>query len=56
VGCIANFYELCPKAYLATYLNSTNFEDLPDRVSDDVALAILATMIDVINSILDFHG
>lgn len=49
VGGIANFYEICPKAYLATFLNFTSIEDLLDRVSDDVALAILATMIDAMD-------
>ena len=53
VGGIANFYELCPKAYLATFLNSTNLECLIDKATDGVALAILATMIGAGESILE---
>jgi len=52
-GGITNYYELRPKAHLATFLNSVSLEDLLDRVSNGVALAILATMIDAMESVLD---
>lgn len=40
-GGITNYYELPPKAYLASFLSSTNFENLLSRVNDTTALSIL---------------
>ena len=48
-GGITNYYELRPKAHLATFLNSVSLEDLLDRVSNGVALAILAIIMDAWN-------
>jgi len=44
-GGITNFYELTPKAYLANFFNSTNLEDLIERVNEASALTILGSAI-----------
>lgn len=50
LGGITNYYELRPKAYLATFLNSTNLEDLLMRFEDASALAVLGTLINAMES------
>jgi predicted transcriptional regulator len=45
-GGLTNYYELRPKAYLAKFLDSTNIENLFERVNDQSALTILGALID----------
>ena len=49
-GGITNYYELRPKAYLATFLNSTSIEDLLNRANDVTALTILGALIGAVDS------
>jgi len=44
VGGITNYYELRPKAYLATFLNSTNIEGVFEQVNDAASISILGTL------------
>jgi predicted transcriptional regulator len=45
-GGLTNYYELRPKAYLAKFLDSTNIENLFEKVNDQTALTILGALID----------
>jgi predicted transcriptional regulator len=45
-GGITNFYELRPKAYLATFFNCITIDDLIERVDDSVAVTIMGALID----------
>lgn len=49
-GGITNFYELRPKAYLATFLNSTRIEDVLVRVNDATALTVLGALFSAMES------
>jgi predicted transcriptional regulator len=49
-GGITNYYELRPKAYVATFLNSTRMEDLLTEVNDATALTILGALLNAIES------
>jgi predicted transcriptional regulator len=44
-GGITNFYELTPKAYLTTFLDSINLDNLINQVNEAVVFAILGAMI-----------
>jgi predicted transcriptional regulator len=49
-GGITNYYELRPKAYLATFLNSTRTEDMLARVNDATALTVLGALFSAMES------
>lgn len=48
VGGITNYYELRPKACLACFINSIEFEDILAQVNDITALVLLSTLFSVI--------
>ncbi|MBT0160192.1 hypothetical protein G4O51_09430 [Candidatus Bathyarchaeota archaeon A05DMB-2] len=54
-GGITNYYELRPKAHLATFLNSISIENLIEQVNDNTALTILSALCNAINSDKDIQ-
>jgi DNA-binding PadR family transcriptional regulator len=51
-GGITNYYELRPKALLAKFLNSTNMNNLLEKVNDETALTLLEAFLNVNNNVL----
>ena len=50
-GGIANYYELSPKAYLATFFNSISIEDLMERIDLDSVLPVLGALVNAYSSV-----
>ncbi len=49
IGGLTNYYELRPKAYLASFLSSKNLGEIIGRINDTGALSLLGILFTVIN-------